>query len=50
MFEFHGWATILLDDRDDPDMNVIQGRQDAALVRLREAMQAADDQFSLFDL
>src|SRR5262245_50638294 len=31
-------------------MSVIHAREEAAIVRLREAMRAADDEFSLFDL
>ncbi len=50
MFEFHGWATIRVDDRDDPDTSVIETREDAAMARVREAIQKADDEFSLFDL
>lgn len=50
MFEFHGWATIRVDDRDDPDMDVVDSREEEAIARLREAMQMADDRFSLFDL
>jgi hypothetical protein len=50
MFEFHGWATIRVDDRDDPDMSVVHAREDAAITRLREAMRASDDVVSLFEL
>jgi len=50
VFEFHGWATIRIDDRDDPDMDVIRSREDAAMARLRAAIREADDEFSLFDL
>ncbi len=50
MFEFHGWATIKVDDRDDPDPEVMTRREDAAMVRLGNAMREADDEFSVFDL
>jgi hypothetical protein len=50
LFEFHGWATIRVDDRDDPDISVVRAREDAAIARLREAMRQADDEFSHFDL
>jgi hypothetical protein len=50
VFEFHGWVTIRVDDRDDPDMSVVRGREEAAIARLRAAMREADDEFSLFDL
>lgn len=50
MFEFHGWATIRVDERDDPDMDVVRGREEAAIARLRATMREADDEFSLFDL
>jgi hypothetical protein len=50
VFEFHGWATIRVDDREDADMDVVRGREEAAIARLREAMREAEDEFSLFDL
>jgi hypothetical protein len=50
MFEFHGWATIRVDDGDDPDLGVVRAREDTALARLQEAVTAADDEFSHFDL
>ncbi|NHZ97909.1 Imm7 family immunity protein [Massilia sp. CCM 8734] len=49
MFEFHGWATIRV-----PDPGLNQDRRQAleavALERVREAIRAADDQFSLFEV
>lgn len=50
MFEFHGWATIRVDDRDDPFMEIKRRREESAMTRLRTAMQEADDEFSHFDL
>jgi hypothetical protein len=50
LFEFHGWATIRVNDRDDADISVIHDREEQAIARLREAMQKADDGFSLFDV
>ncbi len=50
MFEFHGWATIRVDDQDDPDMDIIHRREEEAIRRLCKAMQKANDEFSLFDL
>ncbi|UOD33020.1 hypothetical protein INH39_16110 [Massilia violaceinigra] len=49
MFEFHGWATIRVPDPDlNPDRR--QALEAIALERLREAIRAADDQFSLFEV
>jgi hypothetical protein len=50
VFEFHGWATVRADDRDDPDLDVLRRREEEAIGRLRTAMKAADDEFSLIDL
>ena len=50
MFEFHGWATICVDDTDDPDLSVLHARENEAVARLRVAMSEADDRFSLIDL
>jgi hypothetical protein len=50
VFEFHGWATIRVDDRDDPDLDVLRRREEEAIGRLRTAVKAADDEFSLLDL
>ncbi|MGL4423565.1 MAG: Imm7 family immunity protein [Gemmataceae bacterium] len=49
MFEFHGWATIRV---PDPDIDPAGRREleEEAVVRLREAIAKADDQFSLFDV
>lgn len=49
MFEFHGWATIRV---PDPDLDVDHRHEleRVAVERLREAIRAADDQFSLFDV
>jgi len=50
VFEFHGWATLRVDERDDPDLEGLRARQDVALGRLRHAIQQADDTFSFFDV
>jgi hypothetical protein len=50
LFEFHGWVTIRVDDRDDPDMAVVRSRENEAVARLREVMREAEDKFSFFDL
>ena len=50
MFEFHGWAMIRVDDRDDPDPEVLRQREEEALALLGNALREADDGFSLFDL
>lgn len=50
MFEFHGWATVRVDDHDDPDSGVIRGREEEAIVRLRAAIHKASDEFSFFEL
>lgn len=50
MFEFHGWATIRVDDSDDADLAELEKREDAASARIRILMQDADDQFSWFQL
>gem|GEM_PF-583804 len=49
MFEFHGWATIRV---PEPDIDPARRREleAVAVVRLREAIARADDQFSLFDV
>ena len=50
MFEFHGWVTVRVDDRDDPDMDVKRGREQDAIDKVRSAIRIADDNFSFFDL
>jgi hypothetical protein len=50
LFEFHGWATIRVDDRDDPELSVVHSREDEAIARLDEALRDAEDGFSLFKL
>jgi hypothetical protein len=50
VFEFHGWAVIRVPDRDDEPMDVIRGREDEAIKRVRAAIREADDEFSLFDV
>jgi hypothetical protein len=50
VFEFHGWATVRVDYRDDPDLDVLRRREEEAIGRLRTAMKAADDEVSLLDL
>lgn len=50
MFEFHGWATIRVDDADDPDMEILRRREESAMTRLRKVIREADDEFSHFDL
>ncbi|MGE0608625.1 MAG: Imm7 family immunity protein [Pirellulales bacterium] len=50
MFEFHGWATIEVDDTDDPDLSVIRARKEKAVEQLQIALTVADDDFSWFEL
>ena len=50
MFEFHGWATLWVDTSDDPDLPVQRAREDAAIERVRAAVQVAEDVFSHFDV
>ena len=50
MFEFHGWATIVVDDTDDADLSVLGAREAVAVEQLRAAIRDADDSFSHFDL
>ena len=50
MFEFHGWATIRVDDRDDPDLAVMRHREEEAVARLRAAIERAEDAFSLIEI
>jgi len=31
VFEFHGWVTVRVDDRDDPEMDVMRVREQHAI-------------------
>jgi hypothetical protein len=50
LFEFHGWATIRVDDLDDADLDVIRNREDQAIAEIRAAILHATDDFSLFEV
>ena len=50
MFEFHAWATIRVNEDDDPQLDILSRREDQALERLRPIIDQADDEFSFFDL
>lgn len=50
MFEFHGWVNVNVDDRDDPEMDVLRSRQDSAIERIRSAISEIDDRSSHFDV
>ena len=53
MFEFHGWAVIRLEEKDHETMKEfrqIGGREDAAIKRVRAAVNEVHDEFSLFDV
>ena len=50
MFEFHGWATICVDDHDDPVLDIKEQREAIAMTRIREALREAHDDFSLYEL
>ncbi len=50
MFEFHGWANIRVDDRDDPDLKVLRDREEHAIDLVQAAIRRTTDDFSLFDL
>jgi hypothetical protein len=50
MFEFHGWLSLCVDDRDDPDTAVLEARLDAAETDLRREIEAVDDGLSVFEV
>ncbi|ESA38676.1 hypothetical protein N836_31190 [Leptolyngbya sp. Heron Island J] len=50
MFEFHAWATIRINDDDDPRMDVLAEREDRAIERLQNVIDMNTDNFSHFDL
>jgi hypothetical protein len=50
VFEFHGWAVIRVPDPDDAPTQIIGGREDQAIKRVRAAIDRAHDEFALFDV
>jgi hypothetical protein len=50
MFEFHGWVNILVDDQDDPMLDVLEQRKDQAELLLRQQLEEAKDDFCVFEL
>ncbi len=50
MFEFHGWVNIRVEDQDDPDLSIMERREEKAIERLQNVINDADDDHSLFDL
>jgi hypothetical protein len=50
MFEFHGWLTIQVDDRDDPETTVLEARLDAAESVLLTEIEKVRDGLSVFEL
>ncbi len=50
MFEFHGWAVIRVPDADDAPTHILGGREDAAIKRVRAAINEVHDEFSVFDV
>ncbi|WZO95939.1 Imm7 family immunity protein [Isosphaeraceae bacterium EP7] len=50
MFEFHGWATIRISDRESEFESIGRGPMVDAIKRVRAALNEAHDEFSAFDL
>jgi hypothetical protein len=50
MFEFHGWISVQVDDRDDADPSVLREREAAAETLIRQLIADHTDEFSLMEL
>ena len=50
MFEFHGWLSLEVDDRDDPDPTILDERLDLAERGLLGQIEKAGDGASVFEL
>jgi len=50
LFEFHGWATIRLRDRDVSFRPIGQGPEFDAFKRLRQAVNERNDEFCDFEV
>lgn len=50
MFEFHGWLSLRTDDRDDPDLAVLEERLDSAESALGREIEMVDDGISVFEV
>lgn len=50
MFEFHGWAVVRVEERDEESIRQIGGREDQAIKRVRAAVNEIHDEFSCFEV
>ncbi len=49
MYEFHGWATIRVQD-DDEDLEILVMSEKEAIRQLEKVIQKARDKISLFEV